>query len=177
MKKILTRFRSTPEEQNAYIIERFPIHVVLEDIRSLYNVGSIFRSSDAVRVASVSLCGITGRPPRKEITKTALGAQDTVPWNAYATGVEAVQDLQSRGIKVLAVEHTDRSIPLWEADIPFPVAFVFGFEVEGVRSDTLNACDGAIEIPMFGYKGSLNVAVSCAVVLYEALRRFELLKK
>jgi len=172
MKKILTRFRSYEETTNPEYIERFPIHVILEDIRSLYNVGSIFRSSDAVRIASLNLCGITGRPPRKEITKTALGAQDTVPWNYFEKGIDAVKNLQSRGVRVFAVEHTDESESLWDVALPFPVAFVFGYEIEGIRSETLNACDSAIEIPMYGFKGSLNVAVSCAVVLYETLRRF-----
>ncbi|MCD4653543.1 RNA methyltransferase [bacterium] len=172
MKKILTRFRCPPEENDSMFIERFPIHVILEDVRSLYNVGSIFRSSDAVRIASLNICGITGHPPRKEITKTALGAQDTVPWNYFEKGVDAIKSLQCRGVNVFAVEQTDESKPLWKADMPFPIAFVFGYEIEGISAETLDLCDGAIDIPMYGFKGSLNVAVSCAVILYEALRRF-----
>jgi 23S rRNA (guanosine2251-2'-O)-methyltransferase len=172
MKKILTRCRKPPEHQNELFTARFPIHVVLEDIRSLYNVGAIFRTADAARVDSVHLCGITGRPPRKEIAKTALGAQDTVPWEYFETACDSILTLKNRGVTVIAVEHTDESRPVWTADFSFPAAFVFGYELEGIRLDTLKMCDGVIDIPMFGFKGSLNVGISCAVVLYEALRRF-----
>ncbi|MBN1297624.1 RNA methyltransferase [bacterium] len=169
MKKILTR--CSPPETAPDRIDRFPIYAVLENIRSLYNVGAMFRTADAVRVASLHLCGITGRPPRKEIVKTALGAQDTVPWEYFATGAESVRNLKSRGIQVWAVEQTSVSHGIWEAPLRFPVAFVFGYEIEGVDNATLAECDGAIEIPMFGYKGSLNVAAACSIVLYEALRQ------
>lgn len=172
MKKILTRCRKPPEDINQLFTARFPIHVVLEDIRSLYNVGAIFRTADAVRVDSIHLCGITGRPPRKEIAKTALGAQDTVPWEYYETAQESVLELKKRGVTVIAVEHTDESQSLWEMDPAFPAAFVFGYELDGIRMETLELCDHIIDIPMFGFKGSLNVGISCAVVLYEALRRF-----
>ncbi len=172
MKKILTRCRKPPELLNEIFTARFPIHVVLENIRSLYNVGSIFRTADAARIDSMHLCGITGRPPRKEITKTALGAQDTVPWEYFATAVESIHLLKQRGVSIVAVEHTDVSQSIWCTEIVFPVAFVFGYEVEGIQTDTLEACDQIIEIPMFGFKGSLNVGNSCAIVLYEALRRY-----
>lgn len=173
MKKILTRFNTPSDPRRPALIERFPMHLVLENIRSLYNVGSMFRTADAVRIESVHLCGFTGRPPRKEIAKTALGAQDTVPWEYYESGVDAVRRLQKRGVHVVAVEHTDESRDLWSFQVPFPIAFVFGYEIEGISHETLTACDGAIQIPMFGSKGSLNVAVACAVTLYEALRQFE----
>ncbi|HPQ39363.1 MAG TPA: RNA methyltransferase [bacterium] len=176
MKKILTRFNSHSLGEHPEHIERFPIHVVLENIRSLYNVGSIFRTADAVRIASLHICGITGRPPRKEIAKTALGAQDTVPWEYYESGAEAVRRLQRQGVRVFAVEHTDSGTGLWSLEFTFPVAFVFGYEIEGIEDETLAACDGAVEIPMYGSKGSLNVAVACAVMLYETLRRFERLR-
>ncbi|MGB3976128.1 MAG: RNA methyltransferase [bacterium] len=172
MKKILTRCKKPPEDINKLFTARFPIYVILEDIRSLYNVGAIFRTADAVRVDSIHLCGITGRPPRKEIAKTALGAQDTVPWEFFETAQESIRRLKSRGVTVIAVEHTDESRPLWEINLDFPVAFVFGYELDGIRMETLEMCDHVIEIPMFGFKGSLNVGISCAVVLYEALRRF-----
>jgi len=172
MKKILTRCQKPPENLNALFTERFPIHIVLEDIRSLYNVGSIFRTADAVRVDSIHICGITGKPPRKEISKTALGAQDTVPWEFFPTALDSVNALKKRGIHVMGVEHTDQSRSLYETEIHFPIAFVFGYEIEGIRTETLEACDSVMDIPMFGFKGSLNVGVSCAVVLYEALRRY-----
>lgn len=172
MKKILTSCRKSPESMNELITARFPIYAILENIRSLYNVGSIFRTADAVRVDALHLCGITGRPPRKEITKTALGAQDTVPWEYFPKAIDSIGTLKRRGVDIVAVEHSDASKPLWETEIKFPVAFVFGYEVEGIDSETLQACDKCIEIPMFGFKGSLNVGNSCAIVLYEALRRY-----
>ncbi len=172
MKKILTRCRKPPEEFNQLFTERFPIHAVLENIRSLYNVGAIFRTADAVRVDSIHLCGITGRPPRKEIAKTALGAQDTVPWEYFPTTPESIWALKNRGVTVMAVEHSDQSTSLWNTNFTFPVAFVFGYELEGIDLNTLKCCDHVIDIPMFGFKGSLNVGISCAVVLYEALRQY-----
>ncbi|MBN1879974.1 RNA methyltransferase [bacterium] len=172
MKKILTSCRKPPELMNELFTARFPIYAVLDNIRSLYNVGSIFRTADASRIDTLHLCGITGRPPRKEIAKTALGAQDTVPWEYYPNAVDSVTSLKNRGVTVIGVEHTDVSTPLWNCVFSFPVAFVFGYEVEGISSETLESCDSVIEIPMYGYKGSLNVGNSCAIVLYEALRRY-----
>jgi 23S rRNA (guanosine2251-2'-O)-methyltransferase len=175
MKKILTRCTKPPEEFNHLFTERFPMHVVLENIRSLYNVGAIFRTADAVRVGSIHLCGITGRPPRKEIAKTALGAQDTVPWEYYQKTHESILSLKQRGVTIVAVEHSDQSKSLWNTELSFPAAFVFGYELEGIELETLKICDQIIEIPMFGFKGSLNVGISCAIVLYEALRRYLLM--
>jgi len=113
-------------------------------------------------------------PPRKEITKTALGAQDTVPWQYHPLASDVVKSLISQNVYVLAVEHTTESQPLWDVELRFPVCFVFGYEIEGISQSVLDLCHGAIEIPMYGFKGSLNVAVSCAIVLYEALRRLHI---
>ncbi len=173
MEKILTRFSPPPENNADGTIERFPIHVILEDIRSLYNVGAIFRTADAARIACLHLVGITGRPPRKEIAKTALGAQGTVPWEYHPTAHSAIEQMKSRNIQVIAIEHTTGSVPLWTAEFQFPVCFVLGYEVEGIRQKTLDNCDFALEIPMYGFKGSLNVATACAIVMYESLRRLK----
>ncbi|MBN1551966.1 RNA methyltransferase [bacterium] len=171
MQKILTRFKSNPDNKEQLNNARFPIYVVLENIRSLYNVGSVFRSADAARIKMLYLTGITGFPPRKEITKTALGAQDTVPWYRAEKTPPLLKSLKKEGVTIVAVEHTDKSDSIWREPFLFPVCFVFGYEIEGIDSETLNHCDCAIEIPMFGYKGSLNVAVTCGIVLFEALRQ------
>ena len=178
MKKILTRFQPSPAptpgtDFGTDETGRFPIYIILENIRSLYNVGSIFRTSDAARIHKIFTTGITGHPPRKEIAKTALGAQDTVPWEHCNDSREIIQRLKSDGVTIVAVEHTDESISFWEAEFSFPVCFIFGFEVEGIMQETLNQADFAVSIPMFGHKGSLNVAVSAGVILFEALRRLK----
>jgi tRNA G18 (ribose-2'-O)-methylase SpoU len=171
MEKILTRFRETPGSKLKDGSIRNPIYVMLENIRSLYNVGSVFRTSDAARIRELFLCGITGYPPRKEISKTALGAENTVPFRQSTDPQPILDELQRNQIQLIAVEHTEQSRSLWEIDLSFPVCFVFGYEIEGISQPTLDRCHQAIEIPMFGHKGSLNVAVACGIVLYETLRR------
>jgi len=171
MKKILTRFRETPGSKLHDPDNRNPIYVMLENIRSLYNVGSVFRTSDAARIQELLLCGITGYPPRKEISKTALGAENSVPFRQSSDPHPVLDDLQQNHVQLIAVEHTEQSRSIWEIDLSFPVCFVFGYEIEGISQPTLDRCDQAIEIPMFGQKGSLNVSVACGIVLYEALRR------
>lgn len=170
-RKILTVCQNNPTSGSFEPGKRFPIYILLENIRSLYNVGSIFRSADAACVQKIFLCGITGYPPRKEITKTALGAQDTVPWEHFPNASEVILKLQSEGITVLAVEQTDKKNNLWTRPLSFPVCFVFGYEVEGLAQETIDLCDDVVEIPMFGFKGSLNVAVACGIVIFDALRR------
>lgn len=157
--------------EHAQRVERHPIIVVLDNIRSLYNVGSIFRTADAVRVRELILCGYTPSPPRPEIDKTALGATQSVPWRSVASCVAAVQELRHCGIRVFAVELTDESRP-YDSLTPedFPAAFVFGNEIVGVQPEVLQHCHAALAIPMYGVKHSLNVAVAAGIVLYEALR-------
>ncbi len=154
---------------------RFPVTVVLQDIRSLYNVGSIFRSCDAFRVAQVILTGYTPTPPRKEISKTALGADETVPWVYFADAVQAVRHLKASGHKVFAVElaHNARNV----SDIhphDFPLALVLGNEVSGVYPEVLSECEGALEIPMYGVKHSLNVAVAAGITMFAVTQQFVL---
>lgn len=152
--------------------ERHPVIGVLEDIRSLYNVGSCFRTADAMLLRRLVLCGYTPAPPRKEISKTALGATETVPWEYIRDPVEAVLQLKQEGYAVYALEITEGGTSLDHLDdIPYPVALVVGNEIAGVGSETLARCDGAIEIPMYGVKHSLNVAVAFGIGMWELVRR------
>jgi tRNA G18 (ribose-2'-O)-methylase SpoU len=148
-----------------------PIYVVLENVRSLFNVGAIFRTADGVGAAGIYLTGFTGCPPRKEIHRVALGAEETVAWAYVRDPVSAIECLKERGVQVIALEKTDGSVDLAEFSFQFPVAVVLGHEVEGVRPETVAACDGAVHIPMRGHKTSLNVSVAGGVVLYDLLRR------
>lgn len=152
-------------------VSRFPISIVLHNIRSLYNVGSIFRTCDAGRVKELILCGFTPCPPRKEIEKTALGAVETVPWLYFSSTIEAISYLKERGNKVFALEITDRKRSYDSLNTSeFPAAFILGNELVGIDQQILDLCDEAIEIPMFGVKHSLNVAVAAGIVVFEAIK-------
>jgi len=152
--------------------EKTPVIAVLENIRSSYNVGSVFRTSDAFLLEGIYLTGYTGTPPHKEIRKTALGAEDTVAWKHFPNAIEAIQELRSNGFKVYAVEQVANSWSLekitFEKDEK--IAVVFGNEVTGVEQDTILLCDGCIEIPQLGMKHSLNIATAAGVVLWEIVR-------
>ncbi len=162
--------RLSPESARSE--NRFPIYVLLDNLRSLHNVGSIFRTSDAVRVKKLILSGITGYPPRREIDKTALGAVETVPWSYASSGIDAVKELRSEGIPIIALEHTTESKPHWEIDYPFPCCLVIGNEVFGVQDEILELVDICIEIPMFGAKHSLNASVAFGIVVYSMLSTY-----
>lgn len=165
--------RPTPEEYAAK--EKLPVRVVLDNVRSAQNVGSFFRTGDAFAVEHVALCGITAVPPAREIHKTALGAELTVPWSYHASTAECVRQLRDEGYEVLAVEQVEGAAML-DAFCPEPgrrYALIFGNEVEGVAQEVVDLCHGALEIPQFGVKHSINVAVSGGVVLW---RFFEKLK-
>jgi tRNA G18 (ribose-2'-O)-methylase SpoU len=165
----LTRQRLSHEELLS--AGRHPVTLILEDIRSMYNVGSIFRTADAARLHELILCGYTPTPPRKEIAKTALGATETVPWRAFPTAAEAVLDLRARGVHVYALEQTDRSMALTDlTPAQMPIALVLGNEIGGVSAATLAVCDGAIEIPMYGTKHSFNVAVAAGIAAMHAVQ-------
>jgi 23S rRNA (guanosine2251-2'-O)-methyltransferase len=148
------------------VSEHPKIYVVVENVRSLFNVGAIFRSADGAGASGVILTGFTGTPPRREISLVALGAEGSIPWVAYPTTEEAILDLRHHGISVVALESTDGSIDYLEAPVTFPVAIVVGHEVEGVMPTTLEACDYAIHLPMYGKKISLNVSVAAGIALY-----------
>ncbi|HEX9615183.1 MAG TPA: RNA methyltransferase [Bacteroidota bacterium] len=151
--------------------ERIPLYSLANNIRSLYNVGSIFRTSDAAGITQLILTGYTPHPPRKEIEKTALGATESVPWEYIRDPLVAIARLREDGIKVFCLEQTNESVPytsLRRTD--FPLCLVIGNELSGVSSEVIQACDGALEIPMLGIKHSLNVAVAYGVAAFEILR-------
>ena len=150
---------------------RIPIFGMLDNIRSLYNVGSMFRTSDGALMQGLFLTGYTPSPPRKEIEKTALGATNTVPWSYFRDPVEAVKTAKNLGATICVLEHTTESIPYYE--IPrsrFPLCLVVGNELTGVSPQVIAAADLAVEIPMFGTKQSLNAAVAYGIALFELVR-------
>ncbi len=152
--------------------DKLPLIVILDDVRSLHNVGSVFRSSDAFRVEAIYLCGITAVPPQPEIHKTALGAEDTVDWKYFKDTLEAVSELKEKGYKVYSVEQVEGSTMLnkLEIDENKKYAVIMGNEVKGVKQEVVNASDGCIEIPQFGTKHSLNVSVTAGIVVWEFAR-------
>jgi 23S rRNA (guanosine2251-2'-O)-methyltransferase len=150
-----------------------PVALVLENVRSLWNVGSMFRTADGAGVAQMWLCGYTGRPPREEISKTALGADAVVPWFEAATALDAVRILRERGHAIVALERTATSTPLSEARVGFPCALAVGNEVAGLSEELLDAADAVHHLPMHGLKSSLNVAVAAGIALYELRAKAE----
>ena len=153
------------------LADKKPLVVVMDNIRSMHNVGSVFRTADAFLINGICLCGFTPQPPHRDIHKTALGATDSVDWMYYENTVDAVLDLKSRGYKILAIEQTEGSILLHQyGHSNTPTAFVFGNEVDGVSDEVIKACDGVLEIPQWGMKHSLNISVDAAVVLWEFFR-------
>jgi 23S rRNA (guanosine2251-2'-O)-methyltransferase len=149
-----------------------PVSVVLDNVRSLYNVGAFFRTADAVRLEKLLLCGITGRPPKRAITKTALGAEETVPWSHTWEPVPLVEEMRRRGYEIAAVETAVHAVDLFDWAPRFPVCLVFGHEVEGIRPELSALADTHVRIPMLGAKHSLNVATAGGVVIYELLRKY-----
>lgn len=152
---------------------KLPLVVVLDNVRSLHNVGSVFRTSDAFRVERVLLCGITATPPSAEIHKTALGAEDVVEWQYFADTMEAVASLKEQGYDVFSIEQCNGSIPLQDfATQPGRrYAVIMGNEVKGVQQQVVDASDGAIEIPQFGTKHSLNVSVTAGMIIWEFAKK------
>jgi len=152
--------------------EKIPVIAVLENIRSAYNVGSVFRTADAFLIDSIYITGYTAKPPHKEISKTALGAQDSVDWNYFENTKYAIEELKKNGYKIFAVEQVADSISLEnfsKIDLD-KIAFIFGNEVSGVEQETILLCDGSIEIPQFGMKHSLNISVAAGIVLWESVK-------
>jgi tRNA G18 (ribose-2'-O)-methylase SpoU len=157
--------RPSLEELGA--MNRFPLCCILENIRSLYNVGSMFRTSDGACIEKLYLCGYTGYPPRKEIDKTALGSVESVPWEHNENTLETISDLKNKGYCIAVLEHTSKSKSYNTIEYPFPLCLVAGNEVDGVTEDVIAASDIAVDIPMYGLKESLNVAVAYGIVVYE----------
>ena len=152
--------------------EKLPIIIVLDNIRSLSNVGAFFRSADAFRIGALYLCGITACPPHREIHKTALGADETVKWRYFETTEAACQALKSEGYKIFAVEQVEGSVPLQDFNFATHTAYILGNEVDGVSEEALPYCDGAIELPQAGTQHSINVSVCAGIVMW---RLFEML--
>jgi tRNA G18 (ribose-2'-O)-methylase SpoU len=152
-----------------------PLIIVMDDIRSLHNIGSVFRTADAFLVEKIYLCGITATPPHKEIQKTALGATDTVAWEHQKSVTEVIQKLRSENVTVLAVEQVEKAFLLDEfiADTTKKYALVFGNEVYGVAQEAIVLCDGCIEIPQLGTKHSLNIAVSAGIVIWDLFKQLK----
>lgn len=152
--------------------EKIPIVVVLDNIRSMHNVGSVFRTADAFLLEAVYLCGYTPQPPHRDIHKTALGATETVMWKHYADTAEAISDLRSSGYNIYAVEQVTKSYKLNRIEVEGneKIAVVFGNEVSGVDAEIIRNCNGCIEIPQLGMKHSLNISVAAGIVLWELVR-------
>jgi 23S rRNA (guanosine2251-2'-O)-methyltransferase len=141
-----------------------PLYIVLDNLRSAFNVGSIFRLCDSLRVKGLFLCGTTAFPPHLKLEKTSMGTMNFVPWKHFETTIEAVSFLKERSIPVWAAETTPLAKPYLDAQYPEELAIVFGNEAKGVSSEALALCDGFVEIPMYGFKNSINVAAACAVI-------------
>lgn len=165
--------RLNPEDFKAS--SKTPITVVLENVRSMHNVGSVFRTCDAFRIEELLLCGYTPKPPHRDIHKTALGATESVSWKDFDHASVAVDALKSAGYKVYAIEQVHNSISLekFEPDTQEKIAVVFGNEAEGVSQDLLRQCDGCIEIPQFGSKHSFNISVAAGIVLWELYKKMK----
>ena len=153
--------------------KKTPIIVILDDIRSLHNIGSVFRTSDAFLLEKIYLCGITATPPNKEIHKTALGATDTVAWEYAKDVLEVIQKLKEENVKIFSVEQTENSIMLndFQVETNERYALIFGNEVKGVSQEAINLSDGVIEIPQLGSKHSLNISVSAGIVIWDLFQK------
>jgi len=148
--------------------DKMPVYILLDNIRSSYNVGSIFRTSDGAMIKKLILCGYTPHPPKKEVLKTALGSHESVEWEYVKDPVEAVKKLKSDGVKICALEHTDKSVHYSSiAKNDFPLCMILGNEITGVSQELIDLCDFSIEIPQYGIKQSLNVAVAYGVAVFE----------
>jgi len=150
---------------------KLPMVVVLDNVRSMNNIGSVFRTADAFLLEAIYLCGVTAQPPHREIQKTALGATETVNWKHFETTIDAVNSLKAEGYKVYAVEQADQSIMLDKfTPAEGKIALVFGNEVNGVDQAVIDICDACVEIPQFGTKHSLNISVSVGIVVWEVAK-------
>jgi tRNA G18 (ribose-2'-O)-methylase SpoU len=165
-------FRATALGEAYAGIGRLPVAVLLENVRSLYNVGAFFRTADAVRAETIILAGITPTPEDPRIAKTALGAERSVAWSTSAGAAAALEGLHTRGFEIAAVETSLHAVDLFDWRPRFPVCVIFGHEVDGITPDVLERCDVHVRIPALGAKGSINVATAGGVVLYELLRKY-----
>lgn len=168
-------FQVTIGSEQYDAVHHFPVTVLLDNLRSAFNVGSFFRTADAASIERLILCGITSCPPHKGVLKTALGAEDTAPWEHSESAIEAALKFRNRGYELAVVETGARSVDLFDWTPRFPVCVIFGNELEGVAPDLLGICDTFVRIPMLGLKHSLNVATAGGIVMYELLRKYRML--
>lgn len=175
MRKLRTHELGRVDPEHYEQLEKMPVVVVLDQVRSGNNVGSVFRTADALLIRSLFLCGITATPPGRDIRKTALGAEKTVHWSYFPHTEDAVQVLKQDGYKVFAVEQVEGSTLLPDFHPPKmeKLALIFGNEVKGVQQKVINLCDGAIEIPQFGTKHSFNVSVSAGIILWDIFNKIK----
>ncbi len=175
MRKLLNRELARKSAEEFRRSEKSPIIIVLDNVRSQSNVGSIFRTADAFAVESICLCGITSTPPHREIRKTALGATDTVAWKYFPKTLEAVSELREAGYIIIGVEQAEGSVSPdeFQAEPGRKYALIFGHEISGVDQEVLNTCDYCIEIPQFGTKHSFNIAISAGIVLWEMSKKIK----
>jgi 23S rRNA (guanosine2251-2'-O)-methyltransferase len=161
---------SVPEFKSA---PKLPVVIVLDNIRSQNNIGSIFRTADAFRCQAICLCGITATPPHREIQKTALGATESVSWKYFPDTLQTIRDLKIAKYKIYAIEQTDRSIPLdvFDPELNSGIAVIFGNEVSGIDDQVLKEVDGCIEIPQSGTKHSLNISIAAGIVLWDLYQK------
>lgn len=152
---------------------KYPICVILNNIRSLYNVGSIFRTADGAGIEKIWICGITGHPPKNQISKTALGAEESVEWEYCPQVTDALKTVKSQGYKILFLEQIEQSIAYEDYEPEGPVCLVLGNEIEGISDEVLSYCDQAVEIDMDGLKNSLNVSVAFGVIAFHLRHKFK----
>jgi tRNA G18 (ribose-2'-O)-methylase SpoU len=173
-KSILELDRLSTEQYQQ--VDKLPFIIVLDNVRSLNNIGSVFRTSDAFLVEEIYLCGITPTPPHPDIHKTALGAEDSVKWSYFADTIEAVDKLHAMGYTVYSIEQVKDSISLEsiQLDKTQKYAVILGNEVKGVQQEVVDKCDGCIEIPQFGTKHSLNVSVTAGLVIWDFFKQLQL---
>ena len=166
-----------PTINEVKFIPRLPISILVENIRSVHNVGSIFRSADGFGAEKIYLSGYTAHPPREDLHKTALGAEDAVPWEYYEDPLDAAEVIKKQGISLILIEQTKQSKSMYEIDWEFPLCFIVGNEVSGVSEELSNMANIHVELPMRGVKQSLNVSVAVGVVGYEFSRYYSQHKK
>ncbi|MEI7830336.1 MAG: RNA methyltransferase [Prolixibacteraceae bacterium] len=178
MRKLENSELSRPNSEEFKQLAKIPIVVVLDNIRSSHNVGSVFRTSDALLIEKIYLCGITSVPPDKEIRKTALGAENTVLWEYNPSTLEVISTLKSQGYTVVAIEQVERSIALpdYHPPIGSKLALIFGNEVKGVQQEAVDLCDLTLEIPQYGTKHSFNISVSVGIVLWDLFNKMKVTK-
>ncbi len=155
--------------------EKTPLIILLDDVRSMNNVGSVFRTADAFLIEAIYLCGFTPVPPHREIQKTALGATETVNWKHFESALEALRELKKQGCRIYALEQAEKSISLsdFHPTKKEKLVLIFGNEVEGVRQELINESDGVIEIPQYGMKHSLNISVSAGIVMWDIIEKLK----